>query len=364
MLAPEDARLIDAMQLAPRASWAALGQVLGVSAATAARRWQRLAEEGVAWVTAGPGVAVSNARCLAYAEVVCQPDTRFSVASQLARDPPAVTVEITTGNTDLLVTVSAVDLQTMSHYLLDHLAKVPGVVHTRARIVTRLYSEGSSWRLHVLPDKTVSELRKLTRAKRTASPDSADGAVTGDMSESTKAILTHLLVDGRASYAELAERGGISAATARRRVKELVQSKVVILRTDVSAINIGWPVATYMWADVPVETLVSSARQLSAMPQTRLVATVAASESIAYCSWLRTAEEIHRLELEIAAQLPKLRVVDRLVVLRVVKRSGRLLDSTGRAAALSHLRSGTTRRAASSKTVMSGCPPQRPRKMA
>ena len=98
MLSGEDERLIDAMQLAPRASWAALGQVLGVSAATAARRWQRLADEGVAWVTAGPGVAVSNARCLAYAEVVCQPDTRFSVASRLARDPPAVTVEITTAH--------------------------------------------------------------------------------------------------------------------------------------------------------------------------------------------------------------------------------------------------------------------------
>jgi DNA-binding Lrp family transcriptional regulator len=333
MLSGEDARLIDAMQLAPRASWAALGQVLGVSAATAARRWQRLADEGVAWVTAGPGVAVSNARCLAYAEVVCQPDTRFSVASRLARDPPAVTVEITTGNTDLLVTVSAVDLQTMSHYLLDHLAKVPGVVRTRARIVTRLYSEGSSWRLHVLPDKAVSELRKLTRTKRGGpTAENGNGAVSGEMSQSTEAILTHLLVDGRASYAELAERGGISPATARRRVKELVQSKVVILRTDVSALNVGWPVETYMWADVPVDTLVSSAKQLGAMPQTRLVATVAASESIAYCSWLRTAEEIHRLELEIASQLPRLRVVDRLVVLRAVKRSGRLLDSAGCAA--------------------------------
>jgi DNA-binding Lrp family transcriptional regulator len=334
MLSTDNARLIDAMQIAPRASWAALGEILGISAATAARRWQRLVDEGIAWVTAGPGVAVSNAQCLAHAEVICQPDTRFAVASELARHPPAITVEITTGNADLLVTVGALDLQTMSHYLLDHLANVPGVLRTRARIVTRLYSEGSSWRLHVLPDEQVDALRRLnTEAAADLAPAEATApGDVGEMSESTKAMLTHLLFDGRASYAELAERGGISPATARRRLNELVRSKVILLRTDVSAIDAGWPVETYMWADTPVDTLVDSARQLSGMPQTRLTATVAASESLTYCSWLQTTEEIHHLELAIAAQLPRLRVVDRFVVLRAVKRNGRLLDSSGRAA--------------------------------
>jgi hypothetical protein len=42
-------------------------------------------------------------------------------------------------------------------------------------------------------------------------------------------------------------------------------------------------------------------------------------------------EEVHRLELAIAKGLPNVRIVDRLVVLRTVKRVGRLVDAQGRA---------------------------------
>jgi hypothetical protein len=48
-------------------------------------------------------------------------------------------------------------------------------------------------------------------------------------------------------------------------------------------------------------------------------------------AWLHTVEEVHRLELTIARQLPQLRIVDRLIVLRTVKRIGRLVDAQGRA---------------------------------
>src|SRR6202034_514155 len=105
MLATDDALLIDALQLAPRASWAAIGGILGVSGVTVAKRWQRLTDDGVAWVTAGLGMAVSNAQCLAYVEVTCQPHMAFSVAQVVATHGPAVTVELTTGNADMLVTV-------------------------------------------------------------------------------------------------------------------------------------------------------------------------------------------------------------------------------------------------------------------
>jgi len=328
MLPTGDARLIDALQIAPRASWAALGDILGISAVTAAKRWQRLTDEGIAWITASVGMAVSNAQLLAYVEIVCQPAMRAKVASVLAGHAPAITVEVIAGDADLLVTVAAVDLLTISHYLLEHLGHVEGVVRSRVRIVTRLYGEGSSWRLRVLPDSAVAT---LTRLRIEEPPDAPALEADGNISEASKAILTHLSFDGRASYAELAERASISPATARRRVKELLRSGAVILRTDVSAMDTGWPVETYMWADVPVAILDDTARRLSAMRQARLTATVATAASLAFCSWLPTVEEVHRLELRIAAEIPDLRVVDRLIVLQVIKRNGWLLDESGRA---------------------------------
>jgi DNA-binding Lrp family transcriptional regulator len=143
MLSDDDTRLIDVLQIAPRASWTAVGAVLGISAVTAAKRWQRLVDEGLAWVTIGPGMATSHTQCLAYVEITCQPQMRFVVGHAVAQHGPAVTVELTTGNADLLVTVAAVDLPTLSHYVLEHLSHVEGVQRTRVRVVTRLYGEGS-----------------------------------------------------------------------------------------------------------------------------------------------------------------------------------------------------------------------------
>ena len=158
MLSDEDQCLIDALQVAPRAPWATVGGVLGISATTAQKRWNRLAASGDAWVTAAPGMARNNAQCLAYVEITCHPARRMEVAKTLAAHSLVVTVELTTGSADILVTVAAADLQTMSHYLLQHLDQVEHAQSSKARIATRIYGEGSSWRLRVLDPTAVNAL--------------------------------------------------------------------------------------------------------------------------------------------------------------------------------------------------------------
>jgi len=73
------------------------------------------------------------------------------------------------------------------------------------------------------------------------------------------------------------------------------------------------------------------ARALAGMRQVRLVATTSSAPSMVICAWLHTVEEVHRFEQAIARGLPELQIVDRLVVLRTVKRMGRLVDAHGRA---------------------------------
>jgi DNA-binding Lrp family transcriptional regulator len=252
---------------------------------------------------------------------------RLAVADIIALDPMAVTVEIVTGSADILVTVCAADLPTMSHYVLEHLSAVEGVVTTRVRIATRLYHEGSAWRLRVLPQATATALVQL-RGERPAEGERPDPIES--MPGQAKAIMTQLAIDGRTSYAELAERVETSPTTARRCVSDLLGSGILILRTDVSAPDAGWPVESYVWANAPICHLRDTAHQLSQTRQARLTATVAAGPVLALSTWLRTVEELHRLELTFAEQLPQLQVVDRLIVLRVVKRMGRLINEGGR----------------------------------
>ena len=329
MLNEEDALIVDALQLAPRAPWSAVGDVLGIAPTTAAKRFQRLVDEGVAWVTASPGMVTSSPQCYGHVEITCRSDSHFSVASAIAAHPLAVTVEVITGPADLLVTVGAADLPTISHYVLHHLDRVDGVLSTRTSVVTRLYSEGGSWRLRRLPDAAVASLVQL---QATEFADEEPSQPSGPPSDSGKAIVELLTADGRMAYTEIAERLNLSPTTARRQNRRAA------------------PVGPHPDPDrcrgagcrVAGRELRARGRAgrrpaghgaaAQRMRQSRLTATVAAGPQLLQSSWLQTVEEVHRMELSMAEQHPQLQIVERILVLRVIKRMGRLIGPDGRAA--------------------------------
>jgi DNA-binding Lrp family transcriptional regulator len=325
ILTPDDRELIGALQVGPRTPWTDIGEALGISGITAARRWERISASGVAWVTAAPGMSRRAEQCVAYVEVDCLPGKRIEVAAELSRHELVVTVEITTGTADIRLTIAAANLQMLSHYLLDHLGAMESVLRSRARIATQLYTEGSRWRLVDLSEEA---LRVLERSRPKPESDGGDEAIT--MTPDVQRLAGLLTVDGRASYAELAAATDLSPTTVRRHVAGLLRSGMLLPRTDLAAELSGTPVQVYLWADAPVEGLPGTARTISQIRQVRLCATVSSAPSMLLCAWLRTVEEVHRLELAIASRLPQVRIVDRLVVLRTVKRMGRLLDTTGR----------------------------------
>jgi DNA-binding Lrp family transcriptional regulator len=326
MLTEEEKKLVGALQIAPRAPWADIGEALGISGITAARRWERISAEGTAWITAAPGMVRRAEQCVAYVEVDCTPANRMAVAAELATHELVMTVEITTGSADILLTIAAADLATLSHYLLDHLSYTKDVLRTRARVATRLYTEGSSWRLVEFSD---DQVRILERSRYDESEAGADEVV--EMTADMRRIAGLLTVNGRASFAELSAATGISATSVRRHVGKLLRSGILKPRTDVAAELSGSPVQVYLWADTSVEGLPEAARAITQLRQVRLCATVSSAPSLVLCAWLHTVEEVHRLELAIAKRLPHVRIVDRLVVLRTVKRVGRLVDPQGRA---------------------------------
>lgn len=290
--------LVDALQVAPRAPWAALGSVLGISPATAAKRWNALVEEGAAWVTAAPGLAQSTGQCLAYVEITCHPEDRLAVANAIAQHAAALTVELTMGSADLLVTVAASDLQNLAHYLLYQLDQGDRLVSTRTRIASRLYGEGSMWRVRVLDTDSVARRDEVRQMQITSDVDRKPMPM---LSDAARVMLTHLAADGRMSIVELADLADISVSTARRNMSRLLQSGMIILRTDVNARAVDWPVQTYLWAEVPADKLIETATTLSHFRSTRLTATVAAGTNLVLGSWLRSIDEVHRLEQTIAA---------------------------------------------------------------
>ena len=86
----EDLALINALQIAPRLSWADAAEVLGVHATTLAARWERLTAAGAAWVTAHP-MGDPQKMCLAFVDVECELHRRAAVTHALAAVPEIVT---------------------------------------------------------------------------------------------------------------------------------------------------------------------------------------------------------------------------------------------------------------------------------
>ncbi|WP_175414218.1 Lrp/AsnC family transcriptional regulator [Agrococcus sp. SGAir0287] len=316
-LPDSDLALVTALQDAPRASWAAIGRAIGVSAPTARRRWEAIAESGAAWATTYAGFAAGL--LFGLAEVRCRPGTVDAVAAALRAHPKIISVTGMTGERDLVLTILADDMAQFRQLIQSWLGTHEAVTAVRSTIVTRMFSDGSRWRAVGPPHDgllpTVHESR-------------ADGEAASR--EQWLAALEVLERDGRASARELAERLGTSEAHARRVVRRLVAHGWIQQRIDVSLEQRMWPHALALWLVVPAARLEATALQIAGLPMTRMCAALAGGASNLYVIvWLRELEDAAPMEAELARSL-ELRVLDRAILLHYYKRVGHLFDEENR----------------------------------
>jgi DNA-binding Lrp family transcriptional regulator len=244
LLSEDELALINALQLRPRASWTELGSALGVDPVTVARRWNRLAGRGEAWVSYSPGPRLFDRVCIAFVEIDCGAGAAGTVTRALTGHPHMLTVERAAGTYDLLATVATGDLAAMSRYTLDVLPTVAGVRAVRARIVTHMFTEGGQWRIAALDPG--QRARLTTPPAAPAADDRAHATTPFD-----RALLAPLAYDGRASHQGLATALGVSSTTVKRRLDQLVRLGLLRFRCDFARPLGGWPVAVTFWARVP-----------------------------------------------------------------------------------------------------------------
>ncbi|WP_344344244.1 Lrp/AsnC family transcriptional regulator [Agrococcus versicolor] len=317
-LSDSDLDLVAALQDAPRASWAAIGRAVGVSAPTARRRWQAIADTGAAWPTTYAGFTAGL--LMGLAEVRCRPGTVDAVAHVLRQHPKVISVTGMTGDRDLVLTILAEDMAQFRRLIQSWLGTHDAVTAVRSTIVTRMFSDGSRWRAAGPPHDVV-----LPRADD-------DGRADGDAATQAqwRTVLTTLERDGRATPREVAERLGTSEAHARRVVRRLLANGWIQQRIDVSLEQRMWPHALAMWLVVPAARLEATALQIANLPMTRMCAALAGGASNLYVIvWLRELEDAATMEAELARSL-ELRVLDRAILLHYYKRVGHLFDEANR----------------------------------
>lgn len=313
-----DLQIVNALQIEPRASWAKVGAVLGVDAVTVSRRWNRLRAAGLAWVTAyepGPG----SGR-MAIVEVECAGNP-LEVAEALVHDPECRTLDIASGGRDLLIGVGAADEVALADYLLTRLGSRPQIGAVRTQLITSFVRESGDWRLGELsPD----------RSERFTGHVSREPAVPAALSEPERAVLAALHEDGRMPATEIAARTGLAVRRARETVQRLLFEQRVVLWTDVARGRSGRSVQAWFFLRVPARRLAGVAARLARLEEARLVVSVVGTYNLAVCVWTRELADVTRLEARIEDGLEGVRIADRCVTLRTVKRAGVLLDAQGR----------------------------------
>jgi DNA-binding Lrp family transcriptional regulator len=317
-----DLALVNALQMAPRAPWAQLARPLGVDAATLSRRWARLRDSGEAWVTCYAAPSQVTYGALALIEVSCLPQAREALAEQLARHPQAMSVELVAGSCDLLLTVATATMSLMSGYVLA-LGRIEAVTATRTHLVQHVHRDGSEWRMD-----------SLSRDQRRDLTETEDGGVrtaaAATLTPEDRVLLLALAEDGRRSVTSIAAELGRPESTVRRLLHSLVHGGRAVLRCDAAHLYAGWRSSATLWMSVPPAQLMAAGDELSRLRSTRMAASVSAEANLLSVVWLHALDDLARYEVQAAARIPSVRVLNRAVNLRWIKRMGRLLGDDGR----------------------------------
>ncbi|WP_411111093.1 Lrp/AsnC family transcriptional regulator [Streptomyces sp. c-19] len=316
-----DLALVNALQMAPRAPWAQLARPLGVDAATLSRRWARLRASGEAWITchAAPSQVAHGA--LALIEVSCVPQAREALADRLARHPQAMSVELVAGSCDLLLTVATATRSSMTAYVLA-LGRDEAVTATRTHLVQHLYQDGSEWRMDSL---SRDQRRDLAEAEDSAARTAATVLVPED-----RALMFALAQDGRRSIASIAAELDRPESTVRRLLHSLLHGGRAVLRVDTAHVHSGWRSSATVWMSVAPAQLATAGDELSRLKSTRMAASVSSEANLLSVVWLHALDDLARYEAQAAARITSVRVLNRAVNLRWIKRMGRLLADDGR----------------------------------
>jgi DNA-binding Lrp family transcriptional regulator len=313
-----DLALVHALQIAPRAPWSAIARTLGVDPATAARRWDRLVEERLAWFVVRPSAQqLAPDRDGVVLKLRCRPGTEVSVAERIAAVPEVYAVDLLAGDDDVAVVLIGRGLALMRQAVDALVGDDPDVYAKRMLFLAHVHNEDTQWRLDVL---TEEQERGLSRPSGGVLPPPSDEV----LAEITKVLME----DPRMSVADIGRRLDKPEPTARRMLDRVLRSRALRLGCDVvaSAGGAGRAVMLEVCTDDPR----AAGNAIGADPSVVRCAAVVGPANLALVARFTSLGEVFDLEARAAKVVAGWRVQDRSTIVRSVKRQGRVLDDEGR----------------------------------
>lgn len=286
-----DHALIDALFVDGRASYATLGDIVGLSRSSARSRVMRLIEEGIVVVHGRVDpTTLGNAVIVHVLARTCG-STR-DVADRLARIDATALVTETAGSWDVVLEVHCRDVGHLRS-TLDAIRSCPGVrsidTSTILRFLKQRWSSGESVPSGEAPGPPVH------------------------LDELDRRLIAALRIDGRASFSSLAQMIGQPESSTRDRVVRLIDSRTVEICTipGLALYQLCEFVGLLVDAQAGIDDV---ARALVGFDETTVVAEVSGRHTFAVEAWSPPATHLGGL-LERVHGLPGVVGVDTLLFL-------------------------------------------------
>ena len=322
---PLDRAIIRALQVAPRAPFRLLAEVLDTSEQTVARRYRRLTREGLLRVT-----AVVNPTSMGQSNwtlrVQCRPSGSASLAQALAQRDDVGWVSLTGGGSEVLCVLRARTEQARDDLLMQRLPRTAPVLAVTASVVLHNYIGGGADDWTELADALDQAATARLRAWSRDAQGEADRTDIGALSAADLAMFEVLVRDGRASYATLAAAAGLGEARTARRLRALLDGGFAYLDVDLAAAALGFHTPAYLWLSVTPAALADAGATLARETEVAYAAAISGTQNLAAAVVCRDLPALYDFVTTRVGAIAGVQAMEISPIVRTVKQAGALLD--------------------------------------
>ncbi|MFJ8754532.1 Lrp/AsnC family transcriptional regulator [Streptomyces sp. NPDC102441] len=274
MLNALDSLILHALHVVPRAPFRVIGEAVGVSEQTVARRYRAMQRSGTMRVVGLVNPAVNDLTA-SVVRITLRPDRIDALAEAVTRLPEVSFANISFGGSEIVCSLEAPHDGRVPD-VLRQLARYPGVTEINTRMVLHAYSPpGADWaRLGPsLPKEAVDLLLESHPHQRPQGP-------MAELREDDGPLLAILAEDGRASQATLAKGTGWTIGRIARRMEALERSGTLLYDVDLVPEQLGYPFGAALWLQTSPERLHETGTAVAALPRVVFAAATTGDQNL------------------------------------------------------------------------------------
>ena len=320
-----DRQLLHALQFDGRVSFRVLGEILGASEQTVARRYRRLREAGIVRVVVLSAPA-GGQYWIVRMQVV--PGGANKLAQALARRSDVSWLSIFSGGSEVTCVCRPRTVGQRDALLLDRLPETELVTSLVSHATLTQFAGGRAEREWQGFDDplTADQYAALARARQL--PSVAAGADVEPPGPPDAKLMAALGADGRAGYAALADEIGSTAGRVRRRIEALLSTGAAYVDVDLAIEALGFTTLASIWMTVAPAHLDAVGRHIAEFPETAYVAAVSGPTNLMASVITRDTNGLYRYVTEKLGGLQGIERAEVAPVFRRVKQAGSIVTGT------------------------------------